>query len=89
MLQRPKDRCNSITPTHPLVLSASSRQQLEIGDRDHSHKRLAVPSDDNPFAPLNTIEEFTEVATGVGNGDGRSHTLIFGKDGNSFIRADP
>ena len=70
MRQRSKDRCDSITPAYPLELSVSSRQPLVVGDRDLSHKRFAVPTNNNPFAALDTIEEFTEVATGVGDGDG-------------------
>jgi hypothetical protein len=64
-------------------------QQLKVRGRDHGHKRLSVPSNDNPIAALDTVEQLAEVATRVGNGDGRFHTLIFGKDGNSFIRVDP
>jgi hypothetical protein len=41
-------------------------QQLEVRNGYHSYKRLAVPSNDNPLAAFDTVEQFAEVATRIG-----------------------
>ena len=46
------------------------RQQFKVGDGNQGHKGFAISSNNNPLSALDTIEEFTEVATGVGDGDG-------------------
>jgi hypothetical protein len=43
---------------------------LEVRNGYHGDKRLAVPSNDNPLAALDTVEQFAEVATRIGNGHG-------------------
>jgi hypothetical protein len=48
----------------------SLRQQFKVGDGNQGHKGFAISSNNNPLSALDTIEEFTEVATGVGDGDG-------------------